>query len=255
MLMLLSPAKTQDFSSDYAAPPPTQPEMWKHGKHLLKELKSHSVDEIEQLMGVSEKIATLNFERFKDFSSRFTEKNAKPCALAFRGDVYRGLDATTLSKKEMLYAQKHLRILSGLYGVLRPLDMIQPYRLEMKTKLQNPRGKDLYTFWDTHITDVLNEHLKSSKNDVVLNLASNEYYNAVKPKALNAQVVAPAFKEMKNGKYKILSMYAKYARGLMARWVIQNKIEKPQELKKFKVDGYVYNKGLSTDDIPVFTRG
>ena len=155
----------------------------------------------------------------------------------------------------MLYAQKHLRILSGLYGVLRPLDVIQPYRLEMKTKLQNPRGKDLYSFWDMRITDVLNAQLQSTKNNIVLNLASNEYYNAVKPKALQADVIAPAFKEMKNGKYKILSMYAKYARGLMARWVIQNKIEKPQDLKKFKVDGYVFNKGLSTDAVPVFTRG
>ena len=133
--------------------------------------------------------------------------------------------------------------------------MIQPYRLEMKTKLQNPRGKDLYTFWDMHITDVLNEHLKITKNKDVHKLATNEYYNAVKPKALDAAVIAPAFKEMKNGKYKILSMYAKFARGLMARWVIQNRVEKPEELKKFKVDGYVYNKALSTEAVPVFTRG
>lgn len=255
MLMLLSPAKSQDFTVDVQGPTPTSPELWTHGKHLLKELKTKSITDIETLMSVSEKIATLNYDRFKAFSPKFTAKNAKPCALAFRGDVYRGLDAASLSSQEMTYAQKHLRILSGLYGVLRPFDLMQPYRLEMKTKLKNTRGKDLYTFWDTHITEHLNDHLKKSKTDIVLNLASNEYYNAVKPKLLNAEVIAPAFKEMKNGKYKILSMYAKFARGLMARWVIQNKIENPKDLKKFKVDGYVYHKGLSTDTVPVFTRG
>jgi cytoplasmic iron level regulating protein YaaA (DUF328/UPF0246 family) len=255
MLMLLSPAKSQDFSVDAQGPTPTSAELWSHGKHLLKELKTQSITDIEKLMGVSEKIATLNFDRFKTFSPKFTARNAKPCALAFRGDVYRGLDAASLSSKEMAYAQKHLRILSGLYGVLRPLDLMQPYRLEMKTKLNNTRGKDLYTFWDDHITEHLNAHLKTSKTEIVLNLASNEYYKAVKPKMLNAEVIAPAFKEMKNGKYKILSMYAKFARGLMARWVIQNKIENPKDLKKFKVDGYIFNQALSSDDMPVFTRG
>lgn len=255
MLMLLSPAKSQDFTVELKGPAPTSPELWSHGKHLLKELKTKSITEIETLMSVSEKIATLNFDRFKTFSPKFTAKNAKPCALAFRGDVYRGLDAASLSTQEMAYAQKHLRILSGLYGVLRPFDLMQPYRLEMKTKLSNARGKDLYTFWDAHITEHLNDHLKKSKTNIVLNLASNEYYNAVKPKLLNAEVIAPAFKEMKNGKYKILSMYAKFARGLMARWVIQNKIENPKDLKKFKVDGYRFNKDLSSDVIPVFTRG
>ena len=255
MLMLLSPAKTQDFESDYQAPSQTKPALWKHGKILLRELQKHKVKDIEKLMGVSEKIATLNHQRFKDFAPSFTQKTAKPCVLAFRGDVYRGLNAGAMSAEELSYAQDHLRILSGLYGLLRPLDLIQPYRLEMKTKMANPRGKDLYTFWGDLLTKELNKELGRTSHEVVLNLASNEYFNSLEPKAFSIPTISPAFKEYKNGKYKILSMFAKVARGTMARWVIQNQIENPKDLKKFKLDGYRYNKDLSSDDQPVFTRG
>lgn len=255
MLMLLSPAKTQDFDSSYHAPTHTKPTLWKHGKLLLGELQKQKTKDLEKLMGVSEKIASLNHDRFQNFAASFTVKTSKPCVHAFRGDVYRGLDAATLSEEELAYAQDHLRILSGLYGLLKPLDLIQPYRLEMKTKMKNERGKDLYTFWGDLLTKELNKALKDRPHKVVLNLASNEYFNALQPKDFNAPTVSPAFKEYKNGNYKILSMFAKVARGTMARWVIQNGIENPKDLKKFKEDGYKYNKDLSTEAQPVFTRG
>ena len=255
MLMLLSPAKTQDFHTPIAVPKETKPKLWKHGQILVDGLKEKSAKDIEKLMGVSEKIATLNFDRFQEFGPRFTQQNSKACVMAFKGDVYRGLDATSLEKKDLVYAQDHLRILSGLYGLLKPLDLIQPYRLEMKTKMLNPRGKDLYAFWGDLITNTIDKELKASGEGVVLNLASNEYFNALQPESLAASVISPAFKEYKNGQFKILSMFAKVARGSMARWVIQNKVTEPKDLKKFKVDGYRFNKELSTENKPVFTRG
>ena len=215
---------------------------------------SYDPEGIQSLMGVSEKIAALNHERFMNWQPDFSLHNAKQSVLAFKGDVYTGLQADTLSQDELAFAQKHLRILSGLYGLLRPLDLMRPYRLEMGLPFENSGGKNLYEFWGEQITETLNKHLKTSDSRVLVNLASNEYFKAVKPKLLDAEVIAPQFRDLKNGQYKMISFFAKKARGLMTRFVIKNRIEDPTYIQNFEEGGYFFNEAMSEDNKPVFCR-
>lgn len=205
-------------------------------------------------MSVSQKIADLNVGRFKTWNKKFTAKNAKQSVLAFKGDVYTGLDAESFTSKDFSFAQKHLRVLSGLYGLLRPLDLMQPYRLEMGTKLDTQHGKNLYQFWGSTITEGLNKQLKKTKSKYLINLASIEYFKAVKPKELNAEIITPAFKEYKDGEYKMIGIYAKKARGLLSRYIILNQLKNPEEIKSFSEEGYKFNKKLSDGNTWVFSR-
>lgn len=254
MLTVISPAKTLDFDSPVSTRRATQPEFLEQSAALVEDARGLSPADIRSLMGVSEKIADLNHSRFMNWATPFDLDNARQSLLAFKGDVYTGLDAETLDSKQLTFAQKHLRILSGLYGVLRPLDLMQPYRLEMGLKFANRGGKNLYEFWGGEITGSLNRALKKSGSPVLVNLASNEYFKAVQPKDLEADVVTPVFKDLKGGKYRIISFFAKKARGQMARFIIDNELNEPEGLKKFRVDGYRYNKGESTARELVFTR-
>jgi cytoplasmic iron level regulating protein YaaA (DUF328/UPF0246 family) len=205
-------------------------------------------------MKLSDKLASLNVARYQSWVKEHNEANAKQALLAFKGDVYTGLDAESFDEADYQFAQSHLRILSGLYGLLKPMDLMQPYRLEMGTKLQNDAGKNLYSYWGSTITDRLNEELDSNQAPVVVNLASNEYFKSVQAKGLNARLISPEFKDLKNGQYKIISFYAKKARGLMTRYAIKNRIENPEELKQFDLEGYAFNASMSEGDKWVFTR-
>lgn len=254
MLMVISPAKTLDFETPPVTKRYTQPQFLDHSQELISQLRDLRPAQIGELMHLSDKLSGLNAARFGSWNPAFTPKNAKPALLAFKGDVYTGLDADTLSEADLDYAQKHLRMLSGLYGLLRPLDLMQPYRLEMGTKLANARGKDLYAFWGNRISEWLNEALKEQGDDVLLNLASNEYFSAVKRPALNARVIETEFRDQKNGQYKIISFYAKKARGMMSRFVISERISKPQDLAQFDAHGYRYDKALSSPDKLIFLR-
>jgi len=254
MLTVLSPAKTQDFSVALRGQP-TQPTLLSESEYLMHELQKLNIGQIESLMSVSEKIAALNYGRFQNYQTPFTPENARQAALAFRGDVYTGLDADNLSDESLQFGQKHLRLLSGLYGLLRPLDLIQPYRLEMKTKLDNPRGSDLYKFWGSRLSEVLNAEWEGSP--YLINLASKEYSKALDFKTLKAEVISPNFKERKGDSYKVVAIYAKKARGMMARYILENRLDEPEGLKGFSADGYQFNETLS--NLPkgdwVFTRG
>jgi len=254
MLLLISPAKTLDFESKSKTKLHTEPDFIGDSAMLIKELRKLTAADLSKLMSISDNLAELNKQRYKQWKAPFTEANAKQALLAFKGDVYTGLDAETFNASDYKFAQKHLRILSGLYGILRPLDLIQPYRLEMGTKFQNSRGKNLYSFWDTKVTDTLNSELSTLKSNSVINLASNEYFKVVKPKLLNAEIITPVFKDYKNGDYKIISFFAKKARGLMSAYAIKNKITDPKDLLSFDLDGYSLNKKLTTDLQYVFTR-
>lgn len=254
MLMLLSPAKTLDFETPAKTKTATSPDFLTDSQALIDELRVLSANDISQLMGISEQLGELNYRRFQDWAPPFDGNNAKQALLAFKGDVYTGLAADEFSAADLKYAQKHLRILSGLYGLLRPLDYIQAYRLEMGTRFNNQRGSNLYQFWGDKITATLNQELARSKSDIVLNLASNEYFKAVKPKLLAAELYSPVFKDLKNGDYKIISFYAKKARGLMAAYVIKNRIDDIEAVKGFNLAGYRYNKRLSEGKKWVFTR-
>jgi len=254
MLTLISPAKTLDFDTPPHTRKTTQPLFLEQSEALVNDARDMSPDDIRKLMGVSENIAELNHERFMNWGTPFTLKNAKQSILAFKGDVYTGLEAETLSAKELAFAQKHLAILSGLYGVLRPLDLMQPYRLEMGLKFANSGGKNLYEFWGDAINDAVAGLLKKSGSDVLVNLASNEYFKSVRAKGLEADIVTPVFKDKKNGKYRVISFFAKKARGQMARYIIDNALNEPDGLKKFRIDGYRFNKGESTARELVFTR-
>lgn len=254
MLIVLSPAKTLDYETPPQTRKATQPALLSRAADLVEDARKLSPDAISKLMGVSENIANLNHERFMNWGEPFTLDNAKQSVLAFKGDVYTGLEADSMKSDDLAYAQKHLRILSGLYGVLRPLDLMQPYRLEMGLKFANSGGKNLYEFWGEDITDSLNAQLKSLKSDVLVNLASNEYFKSVKSKSLSAEVITPVFKDLKDGKYKVISFFAKKARGQMARYAIDKRLDDVAGLKKFRVDGYRYNKGESTAREWVFTR-
>lgn len=254
MLMVISPAKTLDYTSALATEHYTQPRFVEQSSQLIDVLRQLAPNELAQLMKLSDKLAGLNVARFTEWTPEFTQDNARQAILAFKGDVYTGLDAATLSEADFTYAQQHLRILSGLYGVLRPLDLMQAYRLEMGTKLDNPKGKNLYEFWGEHITDSLNQCLAEQSSEVLLNLASNEYFKAVQPKKLNATLVNVDFKDLKNDQYKIISFYAKKARGMMARYVIQHQVSTVNALKDFNEQGYYYSAEHSKPEHLVFLR-
>ncbi|MEW9797178.1 peroxide stress protein YaaA [Alteromonas sp. CYL-A6] len=254
MLVVLSPAKNLDYSSPVPVASSTQPDLLDNAQVLVDRCQQLSPAELSSLMGISDKLATLNANRFAEFATPFTPENARQAVYAFNGDVYGGLDAYSLSEEDMEYAQSHLRILSGLYGLLRPLDLMQAYRLEMGTRLENVRGKDLYAFWDTTITEKLNEALKAQGDNVLVNLASNEYFRSVKKSALDGMVITPVFKDYKNGKYKVISFFAKKARGLMARYIIENKVTEVDGLKQFDVDGYGFSEADSSSTELVFLR-
>jgi len=252
MIVLLSPAKTLDFDA-HKLEKHSIPRLLEDSGKLIKTLKKKSAADIQELMGVSEKISTLNVERYKSYQTPFTLENAKQAILAFKGDVYLGLEAEAFNGHELNFAQKHLRILSGLYGVLRPLDLMQPYRLEMGTSLKTGRRKNLYAFWDKKVTELINQDLSESKSKVVLNLASKEYFQVIKPDLLDAEVLNIHFKENRNGKYKVISFNAKKARGRMAHLLVKERITKPALLKTLVVNDYVYNEKLSEGNDWVFT--
>ncbi len=254
MLTVISPAKTLDYDTPPVTERFTLPRHLDHSQELIEQLRAMSPAQISELMHLSDKLAGLNAARFGSWTPAFTPENAKQALLAFKGDVYTGLDAQTLTEDDLSYAQDHLRMLSGLYGLLRPLDLMQPYRLEMGTKLANARGKDLYAFWGTRISEWLNEALAEQGDDVLLNLASNEYFSAVKRSALKARVINVDFKDLKNGQHKIISFYAKKARGMMSRFVIEERISDPTQLKQFKVQGYYYSAEQSKAEHLVFLR-
>lgn len=252
MLIVVSPAKTLDFETPPVTDKFTLPALLDDSAALIDQLRKLSPDEIGKLMSISPKLATLNSNRYFDWTLPFNAGNAKQAAFAFKGDVYTGLDAQTLNAAELDFAQNHLRILSGLYGVLRPLDLMQAYRLEMGTQFQNDRGKNLYAFWGDTITDSINQELKAQNSDVLINLASTEYFKSINTKKLNAKIITPVFKDQKNGVYKIISFYAKKARGLMSRYIIQNKLSDPEAIKGFNLEGYSFKGDI--DDNLLFIR-
>ena len=254
MITLVSPAKKLDFSNTDILSQFSQCDFLKKSQILIDETKNMSISELKTLMKISDKLAEINRERFKQWSTPFTKENAKQAILSFKGDTYIGLNAETFSNKDIDYAQDHFRILSGLYGILRPLDLIQPYRLEMGTKLENPNGSDLYGFWSDQIAKKLNNTLKDHASKVILNCASVEYFKSVDTNTLDATIVSPIFKDVKNGQAKIISFFAKKARGMMARFIIQNRIDKVDDIIKFNDAGYTYQPKESTLNNPLFIR-
>lgn len=254
MLVVVSPAKTLDYDTPATTKSFTQPSLLEHSAELIEVCRHLTPAEIAKLMKISDKLAGLNAARFAQWQPEFSTENAKQAVLAFKGDVYTGLEAETLDESGLDYAQAHLRMLSGLYGLLKPLDLMMPYRLEMGTKLVNSRGKNLYEFWGDIITEKLNEALAEQGDDVLVNLASNEYFKAVKPKLLQGKVITPVFKDCKNGQYKIISFYAKKARGLMARYIMDNKPTDVEQLKGFDTQGYYFSESESSGDTLVFLR-
>lgn len=254
MLIVISPAKTLDFETASITKEHTQPEFLKESRKLVSQLKELTPAEVSSLMKISDKLGVLNFLRFNEWKTPFTLNNSKQALLAFKGDVYTGIDAGSFSSQDLKFAQKHLRILSGLYGILKPLDLIQAYRLEMGTRFQSKKARDLYEFWDTKITDQINQDLKASKIKYLINLASNEYFKALQADDINAEIIVPVFKDYKNGKYKIISFYAKRARGLMSAYIIKNRLKVPEDIKAFNIDGYRFCKSASTTTNWVFQR-
>tara|TARA_R110002049_G_scaffold199670_12_gene370093 strand:+ start:538 stop:1302 length:765 start_codon:yes stop_codon:yes gene_type:complete len=251
LLIVISPAKTLDFETAPSTDSHSQPRFLQQSQQLINELKDLSTADIATLMKLSDKLAALNMARFQTWQKPFDLENAKQALLAFKGDVYTGLDAETLDVAGLEFAQQHLRILSGLYGVLRPLDLMQPYRLEMGTKFANAKGKDLYQFWGSQLRDSIESELKDG---VLINLASNEYFKAVEAKKLKARIITPVFKDWKNGQYKIISFYAKKARGLMSRYIIDHGINEPEDIKGFDSEGYRFSPEMSQADEWVFLR-
>lgn len=254
MLMLLSPAKNLNFDPAPDAPKATKPALSKDVAEIATVVKKLKKADIKKLMGISDDLADLNYKRFQAFKPSGKPTEAKQAALAFAGDVYRGLDASSLKPDDLEFAQDHLRILSGLYGLLRPLDAIQPYRLEMGLRLKNPRGKNLQEFWAPVIAKELDKAVKSHDDPTIVCLASNEYAKAVDRKALKSPFVTVNFKEVKDGKARALMLYVKQARGMMARWAIEYRVTRAEDLKRFTAGGYKFSKSLSSDDEWVFTR-
>lgn len=255
MLMVLSPAKTLDYESELPAGlAVTRPEFLADSAELIAVLRTRTPAQIASLMSLSDKLAALNVARYQDWRPEYDLPDARPAIHAFKGDVYTGLEVERLRPADLDEAQTHLRILSGLYGLLRPLDLMLPYRLEMGTDLVNPRGRNLYAFWGDRIAEALSVALAEQGDDILVNLASNEYFKAVNVKKLQSQVFTPQFKDAKNGQYKMISFFAKKARGRMAAWLLQNRIRHPDDLRAFDVDGYTFNADLSTPQSPVFTR-
>ena len=255
MLAILSPAKTLDFDSPLTTDQHSAPEFTKESAALIKTLRQLEPSDIGSLMGISDKLAILNHNRYAHWSAKFDDASgARASLLAFKGDVYLGLDAQTLSKRDFTWAQKRLRVLSGLYGLLRPLDRIHPYRLEMGTALRNTAGKDLYEFWGGKVTQALNEALAEQRSKVLINLASNEYYKVVQAQNIDGRIVTINFKEWRRDAYRFVSFSAKKARGLMARYMIDQRAERADDLKAFDVEGYAFNEELSSRDEWIFTR-
>ena len=261
MLVLLSPAKSLDFeplAGEFAQLPHTLPSFPKQTAQLIEVLKTYSPPQVAELMGLSDALSSLNVARYQAWRPRYTAKNAKQAMLAFNGDVYAGFESASLGIDDLTWAQEHVCILSGLYGVLRPLDWMQPYRLEMGTQLpvssEALKTKNLYGFWNTQIASYLNQRLRSYPSPVVINLASQEYFKSVDQKTLKARVIECVFEEYKNGQYKIISFMAKKARGLMARYIVTHRIATPQKLKSFDLAGYAFDAGASTTERLVFRR-
>ena len=253
MLIVVSPAKTLDYESPVATKTATAPGFLEDSRELIDQLKELEPHQVSNLMGISAKLGELNAERFRQWQTPFSAKNARQAVLAFKGDVYTGLAVDQFTEEDFAFAQNHLRILSGLYGLLRPLDLMQPYRLEMGTRFENKRGKDLYAFWGDTLTDELNR-LLAADDGILINLASNEYFKSVRHKKLKGAIITPQFKDWKNGQYKMISFYAKKARGLMSAYVIRNRLTQAADLKGFDYDGYGFNPELSSEKEWVFTR-
>lgn len=254
MILLLSPAKRLDYESPLPKVSVTQPRLLDESERLIRRLRELSPAEIASLMSLSDPLAALNHARYAEWHRPFDTTNARPAVLAFAGDVYEGLDAAHLPPAALKWLQSHVRILSGLYGLLRPLDLMQAYRLEMGTKLANEQGRDLYAFWDDRITALLNEDLRAGKASVVVNLASEEYFKSVRPAQLDRQVIQPVFEEWKGGRYKIVSFFAKRARGLMARYAAENRLSSVDKLKAFDLEGYCFAAEASDESTWVFRR-
>ena len=254
MITLISPAKTLDLESNFSDVKTSSYPFQTESTRIMKKLKSLNRKKIGDVMSLSENLSDLNFQRFQEWSETPEASNLHPAVFMFKGDVYLGLDAKSLSESELEVAQNNLRILSGLYGYLKPLDQVQPYRLEMGTTLPVGRNKNLYQFWGSKISKAINSELKDHTYPVIVNLASNEYFKAANSKEIKGKIVTPVFKDFKNGKYKVISFFAKNARGVMARWIIQNRIENPEKLIEFNENGYSYNEPMSTALSPVFTR-
>jgi cytoplasmic iron level regulating protein YaaA (DUF328/UPF0246 family) len=254
MLILLSPAKSLNFKDHFKAPTTSPPRFLKQSSQLVEVLREYDATQLSNLMGISDALAELNVERNRSWSAKGSDENSRPAVFAFRGDTYVGLDADTMTENDLLYAQDHLRILSGLYGVLRPLDLIQPYRLEMGSRLVNPKGKNLYAFWGQQISASLNEDLQDRPDEVLVNLASDEYFKAVDRSILQHDIVHPVFMDAKNGSYKVISFYAKKARGMMARWILEHRPDSRLDLQEFDWGGYRFSKGASDTIEPVFLR-
>jgi len=255
MFILVSPAKTLDYESELDVKDFSVAPLLSDSELLIKELQQKNPDDLSSLMGLSEKLALLNFDRNMNWS-RPTKpsESARQAIFAFKGDVYQGLDASSLSKAEIKYANKNLCILSGLYGLLKPLDLMYPYRLEMGTKMKNNRGNNLYEFCGSKVTELLNDLAMDNRSKAIVNLASVEYFSVIKKDQINLPIINPVFKDYKNGQYKIVSFFAKKARGLMSRFIIQNQIKKPEDLIEFNLDGYRYSKKESKENLPVFLR-
>ncbi len=254
MLVLLSPAKNLDFDAPVPETAATKPVFAKEAGELIETARELTASQIARLMGVSQKLAELNRDRFASFKTSGKAERARPAVFAFNGDVYQGLSAKTLQADDLAFAQEHLRILSGLYGVLRPLDAIQPYRLEMGAKLKNARGGSLYDFWGARIAKEIDKSAAAHADRAVVNLASEEYFSAVDRSALKAPVIAAAFKEEKNGALRTLQFFAKRARGMMARWIVEKRAERRADLKEFDAAGYCFRNDLSSEELFVFTR-
>ena len=255
MITLLSPAKTLDYESPLPVKDFSVPGNLKQSKQLIKALRKKDPQDLSDLMGLSEKLANLNFERNMNWEPPVKHSDdIRQAIFAFKGDVYTGLSAYSLKKSDINFLDKHVRILSGLYGILKPLDLMSPYRLEMGTKLETSEGKDLYEFWGQEITNSINESISTHKSKYILNLASVEYFSSVKKGLLNGEVISPVFKDYKNGKYKIISFFAKKARGSMTRYLVENRIDSPKDISGFDYDGYKYSKSESTEYSPVFLR-
>ena len=254
MLAIISPAKTLDFESAVKNFPVSQPHFTDYSEQLIEVCRKLSPQDLSSLMSISDKLAGLNVARFAEWTKIHNENNSRAALFAFKGDVYTGLDADSLSEDDVVFAQSHLRMLSGLYGLLKPLDLMQPYRLEMGTKLANPKGKDLYAFWGNVITQAVQQAIDEQGDNILINLASDEYYKSVKENHLNAQIIKPVFLDNKNGKYKVISFYAKKARGLMCRYLIQNRLTEIEQLKEFDLGGYWFDSTSSTETEFVFKR-
>ncbi len=256
MLIVVSPAKKLDYATALPVEDYSMPTMLDKAQELIDILKDYSPQQVATLMGLSDKLAGLNVARYGEWTLPFTEENARQAILAFKGDVYAGMDAYAFKKTDFNFAQKHLKILSGLYGLLNPLDLIQPYRLEMGTKLASKAGKNLYDFWDSSITEALNEALaqQKDKHAILVNLASAEYFKSVKKKQLAATVITPVFKDEKAGTYKVVGIYAKRARGLMVNYIVKNRIKDVEGIKAFDIEGYRYNPAMSDGNEWVFSR-